>query len=89
MPPRFTNRVLQADRAGSAHAGYRTCRRCSRRRGRDAESPLVRTQRFGWGWTPITWQGWLLTAAFIVVMAVSMLPGVRCRLALVSGLTLA
>jgi hypothetical protein len=20
---------------------------------------------FGWGWTPITWQGWLITALFL------------------------
>ncbi len=23
------------------------------------------TKRYGWGWTPSTWQGWLLTAAFV------------------------
>ena len=22
-------------------------------------------RRFGWGWTPVTWQGWLTVAFFI------------------------
>ncbi len=24
-----------------------------------------RAKRFGWGWRPVTWQGWLVTAAYI------------------------
>lgn len=24
-------------------------------------------RRFGWGWTPISWQGWAITLAFIVL----------------------
>lgn len=23
-------------------------------------------KRYGWGWVPITWQGWLVTLAYIV-----------------------
>lgn len=23
---------------------------------------------FGWGWTPVTWQGWLVTMAFIILV---------------------
>ncbi len=52
------------------------------------DHPWFGPKRIGWGWTPITWQGWLLTAVFIAaVMAVPMLPGIRYRFALVSGLT--
>jgi hypothetical protein len=25
-----------------------------------------RAKRFGWGWTPISWQGWVLTLVYIV-----------------------
>ena len=25
-------------------------------------------KRYGWGWTPCTWQGWLLTVAYVVLM---------------------
>jgi hypothetical protein len=28
---------------------------------------------FGWGWTPITWEGWAVTAIFCVVIAGSFL----------------
>jgi hypothetical protein len=32
-------------------------------------------KRYGYGATPVTWQGWLVTvAAFFVVMAASLLP---------------
>ena len=24
-------------------------------------------RRFGWGWTPISWQGWAITLGFIVL----------------------
>ena len=24
-------------------------------------------RRFGWGWTPISWQGWALTLAFVAL----------------------
>ena len=26
-----------------------------------------RRKTYGWGWTPITWQGWLVTAIFLAV----------------------
>lgn len=25
---------------------------------------------YGWGWTPATWQGWLITGIFIILIAV-------------------
>jgi hypothetical protein len=28
-----------------------------------------RAKTFGWGWYPITWQGWLVTLAFIIFVA--------------------
>ncbi len=28
-----------------------------------------RRKRYGFGWTPNTWQGWLVTLAYIVVLA--------------------
>jgi hypothetical protein len=27
-------------------------------------------KKFGWGWTPSTWQGWLITLAFPFVLAI-------------------
>ncbi len=27
-----------------------------------------RAKRFGWGWTPITWQGWLITLFYIMAI---------------------
>lgn len=26
-------------------------------------------KRYGWGWTPVTWQGWLTVAAFVTLLA--------------------
>ena len=26
-----------------------------------------RAKRYGWGWYPVTWQGWLVTAIFITL----------------------
>ncbi|HEY9480709.1 MAG TPA: hypothetical protein VIR98_00575 [Candidatus Paceibacterota bacterium] len=28
-----------------------------------------RAKRFGWGWVPVTWQGWAVTVAYIAIMA--------------------
>ena len=25
-------------------------------------------RRYGWGWTPVTWQGWLTLAIFLIVV---------------------
>lgn len=25
---------------------------------------------FGWGWTPVTWQGWFITSAYVALIAV-------------------
>lgn len=25
-------------------------------------------KRYGWGWTPVTWQGWLVTAFYALVV---------------------
>lgn len=27
-----------------------------------------KAKRYGWGWYPATWQGWLLTGSFIALM---------------------
>ena len=27
-----------------------------------------KAKRYGWGWTPVTWQGWLVTILFIVLV---------------------
>jgi hypothetical protein len=27
-----------------------------------------RTMKFGWGWSPATWQAWLITIIFVVVV---------------------
>lgn len=26
------------------------------------------TKRYGWGWTPATWEGWLVLVVFVAVM---------------------
>lgn len=28
-----------------------------------------KAKRYGWGWTPITWQGWLITLGFAILYA--------------------
>jgi hypothetical protein len=30
-----------------------------------------KAKRFGWGWTPATWQGWLILAGFVAGIAAS------------------
>jgi hypothetical protein len=30
-----------------------------------------RAKRFGWGWYPITWQGWLIVLGFVVIMTLN------------------
>lgn len=25
-------------------------------------------RRYGWGWTPVTWQGWLIIALYVLVL---------------------
>lgn len=25
---------------------------------------------WGWGWTPVTWQGWLLTLSYVVIITI-------------------
>lgn len=27
-----------------------------------------KAKRYGWGWTPVTWQGWVVTLMFILVV---------------------
>lgn len=37
----------------------------------------------GWGWTPVTWQGWLISAVFLAVfLALCYAPPSRHRLVL-------
>ena len=41
----------------------------------------------GWGWTPITWQGWTVTVGFsVTVVAVALIPGLRYRFAIIAAL---
>jgi len=38
-----------------------------------AQGPWFRTRRNGLGWTPITWQGWLVTIlSCLIVMALNL-----------------
>ncbi len=30
-----------------------------------------KARRYGWGWTPVTWQGWSLLALYMLVLAAS------------------
>ncbi|MDB5168190.1 MAG: hypothetical protein JWO55_448 [Candidatus Saccharibacteria bacterium] len=41
-----------------------------------SEKLWFKRRRYGWGWTPVTWQGWLTIAAFLamVVSCVFTLP---------------
>ncbi len=32
-----------------------------------------RAKRYGWGWTPCTWQGWAILAAFVALLAANAL----------------
>ena len=36
----------------------------------DPRTPWFRPKSYGWGATPITWQGWLLLVAYIGLVAV-------------------
>ncbi len=29
------------------------------------EKPWFKRKRYGWGWTPATWQGWLIIAFYV------------------------
>jgi hypothetical protein len=33
-----------------------------------AERPWFGPKRYGWGLTPISWQGWVLTASYVVAV---------------------
>jgi hypothetical protein len=35
------------------------------------ERPWFGPKRFGWGWTPVTWQGWLVVVAFLAAVVLS------------------
>ena len=35
------------------------------------QRPWFGPKRFGWGWTPVTWQGWLVIVAFIAAIVLS------------------
>ncbi len=30
-------------------------------------------KRFGWGWTPVTWQGWVVTLSYAAIIVASVL----------------
>lgn len=43
-------------------------------------------KKFGWGWYPITWQGWLITLLYMVLFVASaLLFGVLAPAALAAG----
>lgn len=46
---------------------------------------------FGWGGTPVTWQGWAVTALFVglIALGVTQMPGTALRLAVAVPLILA
>lgn len=31
--------------------------------------PWFKRRRFGWGWTPIRWQGWIVVAVALIAIA--------------------
>lgn len=37
------------------------------------EKLWFKRKRYGWGWTPSTWQGWLVTLVYIVLVVASAL----------------
>lgn len=44
--------------------------------------PWFGPRRFpGWGWSPVTWQGWLVTAVFLVaiLLCAFLLPGATIK----------
>ncbi|MDP1624844.1 MAG: hypothetical protein Q8L64_03645 [bacterium] len=34
----------------------------------DTKKPWFKRKIYGWGWYPATWQGWLVTLAYVVVI---------------------
>ncbi len=34
------------------------------------KTPWFGPRRFGWGWTPLTWQGWAVSGVFLVAIVV-------------------
>ena len=63
----------------------------TRQRLRPGSSAWFAPKRYGFGATPATWQGWLLTAVFVValIMAGERMPTDRTKLAVGLALTAA
>ena len=40
---------------------------------------FVARRRFGWGWQPSTWQGWLVTAVYLAAVLGCSTPRSRMR----------
>ncbi len=38
-----------------------------------SNKPWFVAKSYGWGWTPATWQGWLILAIFIAVIVLNLL----------------
>ena len=54
------------------------------------KKPWFGPRVIGWGWTPITWQAWVVSATFIVaILAVAMIPGIRYRFGILLALLMA
>ncbi len=34
------------------------------------DRPWFKRKTYGWGWTPVSWQGWLVTLGLVVVITV-------------------
>lgn len=43
------------------------------KRKKEAKTLWFRAKEFGWGWYPVTWQGWLITALYTLAYALSFL----------------
>jgi hypothetical protein len=50
----------------------------------DGKRYWFKRKRYGWGWTPVTWEGWgvVLLSVGLVLVAAALLPAARKELAL-------
>ncbi len=35
---------------------------------KDAQPVWFKAKQYGWGWTPVTWEGWVVTLVFVGVI---------------------
>lgn len=36
----------------------------------DTKRPWFKRKRYGWGWYPASWQGWLITVIYLILIAI-------------------